>query len=115
LGLPPGSDLSILLAREAVETTRRTDGIVTPEAVEALMAPYGAGGSFAYFAKPVRETGGAMQPDGLPFTSKRLTSGERILAPNIEQLLQVAQLRVKRSFTTEECRQYLHVPECPRR
>jgi hypothetical protein len=113
LGLPAGSDLSILLAREAVETTRRTDGIVTPEAQEALIAANAAGGFFSYFSKPTRESR-FLQPDGLPFNPTTRPSGERALVPDIKQLLQVAHLRVRRSLTEQECRQYLHVPVCPR-
>jgi hypothetical protein len=115
LRLPPGSELSILLAREAVETTRRTDQIVAPEAQEALIAANAAGGSFtSYFSKRVGDDS-FQQPDGLPFTPTTLASGERALVPDIEQLLQVAGLLVKRSLTNEECRQYLHVAVCPRR
>jgi hypothetical protein len=115
LRLPPGSELSILLAREAVETTRRTDQIVAPEAQEALIAANAAGGSFtAYFSKRAGDDS-FQQPDGLPFTPTTLASGERALVPDIEQLLQVAGLLVKRSLTNEECRQYLHVAVCPRR
>jgi ABC-type branched-subunit amino acid transport system ATPase component len=104
--LPPGSELGILLAREAVETTRRTDGIVAPEAQEALITANAAGSNYAsYFSN---------SPDGLPFNARRLPSGERVLVPDIEQLLQAAHLLVKRSLTDAECREYLHVPVCPR-
>jgi ABC-type branched-subunit amino acid transport system ATPase component len=114
LGLPPSqSELSILLAREAVETTRRTDGIVAPEAQEALIAANSAGGYFNFYSQTPRES--SSQPDGLPFKATKLPSGERALIPDIERLLQTAHLRVNRSLTDEECRQYLHVQVCPRR
>jgi hypothetical protein len=114
LRLPPGSDLSILLAREAVETTRRTDRIVAPEAQEALIAANAAGGSYtSYFSRPARDDN-FLAPDGLPFKATTLPSGDRVLVADIEQLLQVARLLVKRPMTNAECRQYLHVSACPR-
>jgi hypothetical protein len=113
LGLPAGSELSILLAREAVETTRRTDRIVTPEAQEALIAANAAGSSYtSYFSRPVRGEP-SLSPDGLPFKVRTLPSGDRVVVADIEQLLQAARLLVKRPMTSAECRRYLHVPACP--
>jgi hypothetical protein len=113
LGLPAGSELSILLAREAVETTRRTYRIVTPEAQDALITANAAGGSYtSYFSRPVKGEP-SLLPDGLPFKVMTLPSGDRAVVADIEQLLQVARLLVKRPLTSAECRQYLHVPACP--
>jgi hypothetical protein len=36
----------------------------------------------------------------------------RVLAVDIDLLLRIAQRRVTRSLTTEECRQFLHIDQC---
>jgi WD40 repeat protein len=39
----------------------------------------------------------------------------RLFLLRMDDLLALAQSRVTRSLTTEECRKYLHVEECPAR
>jgi len=40
--------------------------------------------------------------------------GVRVWALDVDDLLEIARREAERSLTAEECRQYLHVDECPR-
>jgi WD40 repeat protein len=52
-------------------------------------------------------------PDGTKLASTSWCDGVRIWALDIDDLLEIAHREVPRSFTDEECRQYLHVARCP--
>jgi WD40 repeat protein/DNA-binding SARP family transcriptional activator/class 3 adenylate cyclase len=53
-------------------------------------------------------------PDGSRLASTSC-DGVRVWALDIDDLLEIAHREVGRSLTDEECRQYLHVAQCPRR
>ena len=97
-GDPEGS---ILAAVEAVEITRRQDGIVLPEALNALRTALGLpsedfeGGVFGVEKAPPGE----------------LTANALVLSD--ESLLELARDRVERPMSEEECRFYLHLTACP--
>jgi RecA/RadA recombinase len=115
-GLPRNQELTLLLAIEAVETTRREDGVVTPEAQDALLDALTSDfGWPAPTSKPYQR-GGTINyaPDGIPFAPTK-QAGEVVYSPDVVGLLQLARSRVTRSLTAEECQQYLHVAACPRR
>jgi WD40 repeat protein len=54
----------------------------------------------------------AFSPDGRKLVSTNCV-GARIWALAIDDLLQIAEQEVERTLTDAECRQYLHVTECP--
>lgn len=37
----------------------------------------------------------------------------RVFPLNLKELLALAQIRITRSLTTEECQKYLHIEQCP--
>ena len=56
----------------------------------------------------------AFSPDGsLLATSNVYDHLVRVYVLDLEQLKALAQARVTRSLTTEECQKYLHMDECP--
>jgi WD40 repeat protein/DNA-binding SARP family transcriptional activator/class 3 adenylate cyclase len=55
----------------------------------------------------------AFSPDGTRLASMSFCDGVRVWALNLDDLLQIAEREVKRSLTSEECLQYLHVNRCP--
>jgi WD40 repeat protein len=55
----------------------------------------------------------AFSPDGSKLASTSC-DGVRIWALDVGDLLDIAHQEVRRSLTNEECRQYLHVDQCPR-
>jgi WD40 repeat protein len=55
----------------------------------------------------------AFSPDGSMLASSDTWDGVRVWALDIDDLLEIARGEVTRSFTDEECRQYLHVDRCP--
>lgn len=57
--------------------------------------------------------GVAFSPDGTKLASTSWCDGVRIWALDIDDLLEIARREARRSLTDEECRQYLHVEECP--
>jgi WD40 repeat protein len=70
--------------------------------------------------EPVTLRGHRQGVDGVAFSpdGKRLgTAGQdgsvRVYALDLDDLVAMAQSRLTRSLTTAECRQYLHVEECP--
>jgi energy-coupling factor transporter ATP-binding protein EcfA2 len=102
-------DLSMLLAIEAVETTRRIDGVVTDEARQSLLSAL----IRKFGSNPVVDRipfGAAVAtlPDGLPV---RKVSGR--LRLDVDGLVQAARSQVRRSLTDDECSVFLHQPACP--
>ena len=98
-GDPEGS---ILAAVEAVEITRRQDGIVLPEALNALRIALGLPSEdFEGFASGRVEKA----PPGA------LTANALVLSD--ESLLEHARDVVRRPMSDEECRFYLHLEACP--
>ena len=87
---------SILAAVEAVEITRRADGIVVPEAGEALAIALDV---------PV--------DDDAHVRGRRARARSTPTASS-ERLLELARAPVQRPMTDEECRFYLHLEACPR-
>jgi WD40 repeat protein len=57
--------------------------------------------------------GVAFSPDGTQIASASSDGTARIYLLRIEELVALAQSRVTRSLTTEECQQYLHLAQCP--
>jgi WD40 repeat protein/DNA-binding SARP family transcriptional activator/class 3 adenylate cyclase len=55
----------------------------------------------------------AFSPDGTKLASTSPCGGLRIWALDIGDLLEIARQEVTRPLTDEECRQYLHVDQCP--
>ena len=95
-------DGSILAAVEAVEITRRQDGIVLPEALNALRIALGLPSEdFEGIASGRVENA---PPGGL-------TTNALVL--NDESLLEHARDVVRRPMSDEECRFYLHLTACP--
>ena len=90
-------DGSILAAVEAVEVTRRADGIVVPEAGEAL----------AIVLDVPLGTDVLTYEAGAPAYSPVPTA-------SIEGLLELARATVQRPMSEEECRFYLQFEACPR-
>ncbi|HEU0304758.1 MAG TPA: PASTA domain-containing protein, partial [Gaiellaceae bacterium] len=87
---------SILAAVEAVKTTLEEDAIVEPEAAEALSLVLDVPVADVLTYEP-----GAPAYTGIPTAS-------------IEGLLALANKRVRREMTEEECRFYLQLEACPR-
>jgi WD40 repeat protein len=57
--------------------------------------------------------GVAFSPDGKKLASTSWCDGVRVWALDVDDLLEIARREAGRSLTDEECRQYLHVDECP--
>jgi WD40 repeat protein/DNA-binding SARP family transcriptional activator len=57
----------------------------------------------------------AFSPDGTKLASTSPCDGVRIWALDLDDLLEIAHREVTRPLTDEECRQYLHVDQCPGR
>jgi hypothetical protein len=115
------SELGLLLAIEAVETTRRENGFVTQEATQALLSAIdrrsrnaGGGATFPIARFPSRAA--TAFPDGIPFVELSAPgAAKRVFGPDVGGLLQTARRMVARSLTTQECREYLHMAACPDR
>jgi WD40 repeat protein len=59
--------------------------------------------------------GVAFSPDGAHVATSSPDGTVRIYVLDTDELMALAQSRVTRSLTTEECQKYLHVDECPQR
>jgi WD40 repeat protein len=68
------------------------------------------------FTSPVEPSdvaGVAFSPDGSSVTAV-YSDGRIVVYPiALEDAIEIAQSRLTRGFTAEECRRYLHVPSCP--
>jgi WD40 repeat protein/class 3 adenylate cyclase len=60
-----------------------------------------------------RVMGVAFNPDGTQVATGADDGTVRLYALRLEDLVALARSRLTRSLTTEECRKYLHVEECP--
>ncbi|MGH2655199.1 MAG: protein kinase domain-containing protein [Actinomycetota bacterium] len=58
-------------------------------------------------------SGVAFSPDGTRLASTGYDGTLRVHVLPIDELVRLARTRLTRSFTIEECRQYLHVESCP--
>jgi len=58
-------------------------------------------------------TGVAFSPDGKRLATSSLDGSVRTYALDIDDLLSLAHQRLTRTFSHEECQQYLHTQECP--
>jgi WD40 repeat protein/transcriptional regulator with XRE-family HTH domain len=67
----------------------------------ALPTHYGPAGKIAF------------NPDGTRLATSGWDGVVRVYALRLDDLVALAQTRVTRSLTTEECQKYLHVAECP--
>lgn len=92
----------ILAAVEAVEITRRQDGIVLPEALNALRIALGL---------PSEDVEGFVYGRVEKAPPGELTANALVLSD--ESLLEKARDTVQRPMSDEECRFYLHLQACP--
>jgi WD40 repeat protein len=68
---------------------------------------------FTLFGNSSNVFGVALSPDGKHAVTAGGDGTLRFYALNMEELIALAQTRVKRSLTIEECRRYLHTEACP--
>ena len=55
----------------------------------------------------------AFSPDGSRLASSSVDGTTRVYAVDVEELIALAQSRLTRWWTPEECQQYLHEASCP--
>ena len=55
----------------------------------------------------------SFSPDGTQLAAVGRDGTARIYLLKIDDLIALAEKRVTRALTTEECQQYLHLEECP--
>jgi hypothetical protein len=55
----------------------------------------------------------AFNPDGTYVATAHFDGSVRLYVVKPDDLLALARSRVTRSLTTDECRKYLHVDQCP--
>ena len=85
----PGRDVGVVAAGEGGEGERRRPG------------------------HGLQVSGVSFSPDGSQLASYSVDGVVRIWALDLDDLIEVAQGRLTRSFTEDECRQYLHAEHCP--
>ena len=57
--------------------------------------------------------GAALSPDGQRLATVGGDGALRLYTLDLAELVELAQARVSRSLTEEECQRYLHVAACP--
>jgi WD40 repeat protein/DNA-binding SARP family transcriptional activator len=55
----------------------------------------------------------AFSPDGSQLVSAGAEGIARVWALDLDELVEIAESELTRTFTAQECRQYLHMPTCP--
>jgi WD40 repeat protein/class 3 adenylate cyclase len=65
------------------------------------------------FGHSGRVFGVAISPDGTRLATAGQDGISRVYLLNLDELVELAHSRVTRSLTTEECKNYLHIEECP--
>ena len=68
---------------------------------------------FALTGHTGQVTGLAFSPDGARLATGSRDGTVRVYALRLEDLIKIAQSRVTRSLTIEECQKYLHLDACP--
>ena len=63
--------------------------------------------------KVLPRTAPAVSPDGTRLASASYDRTTRVYAVDLDELVTLAQSRLTRWFTPDECRQYLHTDTCP--
>jgi WD40 repeat protein len=56
----------------------------------------------------------AISPDGKHLVTSSLDGSIRFYVLPVDELIALAQSRLTRSLTNEECQQFLHMEECPK-
>jgi WD40 repeat protein len=62
-----------------------------------------------------RDWGSAFSPDGTRLVTAGRDGTARVYLLDVDELVRLAASRLTRWFTLDECRQYLHVEQCPPR
>ncbi len=65
------------------------------------------------FGHPSGVTDVAFSPDGKRLYTSNKDGSDRVYLLIVEELMALAQERLTRTFTLEECQKYLHLDECP--
>ena len=65
------------------------------------------------YGHTARIFGIVISPDGTQLATASQDGTSRVYLLKMEDLVRLAQSRVTRSLTTEECQKYLHVEQCP--
>jgi WD40 repeat protein len=94
---PDGARLAIANSDGTAKIWDATTGL------ELLTLPDQSGGIFDV----------AFSPDGTRLATAGKDGMVRLYVLSIEELVELAQSRLTRTWTTEECQQFLHLEECP--
>jgi WD40 repeat protein len=90
------------------------DNILSVPGLNRISLHYAqTGESILEFAHPSGAADAVISPDGRIVATAGNDGFVRLFAANLEELTTLAQSRLTRSLTEDECRQYLHVEECP--